>query len=107
MLSARSFAGGCHSGARQDPVAAASYTRRRGKSSSPCRFGAGTAADACADVLAGLEAAYPGIRFRMIDEQGRVRPHIQLFVGSALPRDLRTPFHAGATIMIVGALSGG
>jgi hypothetical protein len=58
-------------------------------------------------VLAGLDGAYPGIRFRMIDEQGRVRPHIKLFVDSALTRDLRTPIHAGATVMIVGALSGG
>jgi hypothetical protein len=58
-------------------------------------------------VLAALDGAYPGIRFRLIDEQGSVRPHIKLFVDSALTRDLRTPIVAGATVMIVGALSGG
>jgi sulfur-carrier protein len=58
-------------------------------------------------VLAALDGAYHGIRFRMIDEQGRVRPHIKLFIDSTLTRDLRTPITAGATVMIVGALSGG
>ncbi len=58
-------------------------------------------------VLAALDGAYPGIRFRMIDEQGSVRPHVKLFVDSLLTRDLRTPIAAGATVMIVGALSGG
>ena len=58
-------------------------------------------------VLAALDGSYPGIRFRMIDEQGAVRPHIKLFVDQALTRDLRSSIHAGATVMIVGALSGG
>ncbi|HEY1329356.1 MAG TPA: MoaD/ThiS family protein [Casimicrobiaceae bacterium] len=58
-------------------------------------------------VLAALDLAYPGIRFRMIDEQGNVRRHIKLFVGSSLARDLSTPIPAGAEVMIVAALSGG
>jgi sulfur-carrier protein len=58
-------------------------------------------------VLASLDNAYPGIRFRMIDEQGQVRPHIKLFVDAALARDLATPLPAGSTVMIVAALSGG
>jgi hypothetical protein len=58
-------------------------------------------------VLAALDGAYPGIRFRMIDEQGGVRPHIKLFVDNMVTRDLRAPIAAGATVMIVGALSGG
>ena len=58
-------------------------------------------------VLAGLDIAYHGIRFRMIDEQGKVRPHIKLFVGSEMTRDLATPIPSGATLMIVAALSGG
>ena len=58
-------------------------------------------------VLAALDSAYPGIRFRMIDEQGNVRPHIKLFVNSLLTRDLTTALPSGATVMIVGALSGG
>lgn len=58
-------------------------------------------------VLAALDGAYPGIRFRMIDEQGHVRPHIKLFVDATLTRDLATPLPAGSSVMIVAALSGG
>jgi hypothetical protein len=58
-------------------------------------------------VLAGLDIAYPGIRFRIVDEQGRVRPHIKLFVGTAMTRDLATSIPTGAPLMIVAALSGG
>ena len=58
-------------------------------------------------VLAALDLSYPGMRFRMIDEQGHVRRHIKIFVGGALVRDLAAPIHAGAEVMIVAALSGG
>jgi len=60
-----------------------------------------------ADVLAALDVAYPGIRFRMVDEAGRVRPHIQIFVNSAIERNPGALLPAGARIMLVGALSGG
>jgi predicted phage tail protein len=60
-----------------------------------------------ADALAALDAAYPGIRFRMVDEAGRVRPHIQIFVNSAIERNPGALLPAGARIMLVGALSGG
>jgi hypothetical protein len=58
-------------------------------------------------VLAALDVAYPGVRFRMIDEQGSVRPHIRLFVGNLATRDLAAPVGAGEVLMIVAALSGG
>jgi hypothetical protein len=60
-----------------------------------------------ADALAGLDAHYPGLRFRIIDEQGAIRPHVKLFVDGVLTRDpaLRVP--TDAELMIVGALSGG
>jgi len=58
-------------------------------------------------VLAALNNAYPGIRFRIIDEQGHVRRHIKLFVGATLARDLSQPIPAGSDVMIVAALSGG
>jgi len=60
-----------------------------------------------ADVLAGLESAHPGIRFRMQDEQGKLRPHIKVFVDAAVQRNLTAPIPPGADIMIVAALSGG
>ncbi len=59
------------------------------------------------DALDALERAYPGIRFRMVDEAGRVRPHIQIFVNKAIERDPAALLPAGAHIMLVGALSGG
>ena len=55
---------------------------------------------------AGIEASR-ALRFRIIDEQGRVRPHIKMFVGPMLVRDLATPVPADRDVMIVGALSGG
>lgn len=58
-------------------------------------------------VLAALDGAYPGMRFRMIDEQGRIRPHIRLFVGNVATRDLATAVSPGESLMIVAALSGG
>ena len=59
------------------------------------------------DAFAALDAAYPGIRFRMIDEAGRVRPHIQVFVGMSVQRDPDAILQPGDEIMLVGALSGG
>jgi hypothetical protein len=58
-------------------------------------------------VLAALDLAFPGIRFRIIDEQGAVRRHIKLFVGARLARDLSAPIPPGSDVMIVAALSGG
>ena len=58
-------------------------------------------------VLADLERQYPGIRFRMIDEQKRIRPHIRLFVDGAQVRDLAQPLGAAEELIIVQALSGG
>ncbi len=60
-----------------------------------------------ASVLAALDASYPGIRFRMIDEQGDMRPHIKMFVGRDLTRNLATQVPGGSELMIVAALSGG
>jgi sulfur-carrier protein len=59
------------------------------------------------DLLAGLDAAYPGIRFRMLDEQGALRPHIQVFVNATVQRNPRAILPPQADVMIVGALSGG
>ena len=58
-------------------------------------------------VLVDLDRQYPGFRFRVIDEQRRVRRHVILFVGSEREEDLDRAIPAGAELMIVGALSGG
>jgi hypothetical protein len=60
-----------------------------------------------AGVLAAVDSQYRGLRFRIIDEQGQVRPHVKLFVGMHATRDLAAPVPAGQDVMIVAALSGG
>lgn len=58
-------------------------------------------------VLADLERQYPGIRFRMINEQDRMRPHIRFFVNGVQVFDLSQPLHSMDEVLIVQALSGG
>jgi molybdopterin converting factor small subunit len=60
-----------------------------------------------AELLADLDAAFPGIRFRMIDEQGRIRVHIRLFVNAELARDLGRALTERDEVQILCALSGG
>lgn len=59
------------------------------------------------DALRGLDARFPGIRFRIIDEQNAIRPHIKLFIDGVLMRELTAPLATAHELMIVGALSGG
>jgi len=59
------------------------------------------------EVLGDLDRQFPGIRFRIIDEQDRIRPHIRLFVGKTAARDIAAPLHRGDELLIFGALSGG
>jgi molybdopterin converting factor small subunit len=59
------------------------------------------------DLLASLDSAYPGMRFRMQDEQGKLRPHIQVFINGVAHRELNSMLPSEADIMIVAALSGG
>lgn len=60
-----------------------------------------------AEVLADLDRRYPGIRFRMIDEQDRIRPHIRFFVAGTQARDLAQALNPDDELLIVQALSGG
>lgn len=60
-----------------------------------------------AEVLADLERQFPGIRFRMIDEQERQRPHIRFFVNGDAASGLSQPLRDGDELVIVQALSGG
>ncbi|MBL8512420.1 MAG: MoaD/ThiS family protein [Betaproteobacteria bacterium] len=59
------------------------------------------------ELLDDLDRQYPGIRFRMIDEQGQVRPHMRLFVNRELIRTIGAPLRAGDEVLVVAALSGG
>jgi molybdopterin converting factor small subunit len=59
------------------------------------------------DALRDLNERFPGLRFRVVDEQDAIRPHIKMFVDGELARRLDTPVDSSKVLMIVGALSGG
>lgn len=60
-----------------------------------------------AEVLEDLDRRYAGLRFRIIDEQDRIRRHIRVFVNGEQVRDLAHPLAATDDVVIVQALSGG
>ena len=60
-----------------------------------------------ADVLAALDERFPGFRFRVVDEQDRLRPHIKLYARGAFARALDTPIGPDDEVHIICALSGG
>lgn len=60
-----------------------------------------------ADLLSVLDRRYPGIRFRIITEQDRIRPHIRVFVNEQQACDLSVALQPDDQIHIIGALSGG
>jgi molybdopterin converting factor small subunit len=59
------------------------------------------------EILANLDQRFPGIRFRMIDEQDHIRPHMRLFVNTSEAKMLSQPVRAGDTVHVICALSGG
>jgi molybdopterin converting factor small subunit len=60
-----------------------------------------------AELLADLDRRYPGIRFRMIDEQGDIRRHIRIFVNRERTSVLGEKLAPGDEVQILQALSGG
>ncbi len=60
-----------------------------------------------AELLADLDRRYPGLRFRMVDEQDRLRPNMRVFVNGRAVHDLGHAIAGGDDVAIVQALSGG
>jgi molybdopterin converting factor small subunit len=60
-----------------------------------------------AELLCALDRTYPGLRFRIITEQDRIRPHIKIFVNDRQVRDLHVPLATTDRVQIICALSGG
>ena len=58
-------------------------------------------------VLDDLDRQFPGLKFRVIDEQSRIRRHMRIFIGRDAARDVAAPLRDGDEVMIAGALSGG
>ena len=59
------------------------------------------------DVLNDLDRQFPGFRFRMVDEQGRLRQHMKVFINEDAVRDLSTAVAESDEVTIMQALSGG
>jgi len=59
------------------------------------------------ELLHDLDRRYPGIRFRMINEQDEMRPHIIFFVGGVRTRNLAESLADTTEVVILHALSGG
>jgi hypothetical protein len=63
-----------------------------------------------ADVVAALNRSFPGIASYILDDQGALRQHVNIFLGADLVRDrqfLGDPVPDGAQLFIFQALSGG
>lgn len=60
-----------------------------------------------ADLLAELDRRFPGLHFRIIDEQDRIRQHIIIYVNQARALSLAEPLRPQDSVRIIGALSGG
>jgi sulfur-carrier protein len=58
-------------------------------------------------VLHDLDRQFPGLRFRVVDEQGRLRTHMKVFVGQESVRDLSAPLDGHVEVTLMQALSGG
>lgn len=79
----------------------------------PLRSYTGGAAEVDADgatlaaLLEDLDLRYPGLRFRVVDEQGRLRRHMRIFVNRAMGHDLDDPLAPSDEVVLMQALSGG
>ena len=81
------------------PSALRSYTKQKSEVAAEGRT--------LAEVLSGLDARYPGLRFRIITEQDTIRQHIRIFVKEEQVRDLSVALQPEDQIHIICALSGG
>lgn len=80
------------------PSALESYTARRSE--------ADASGATVGELLLDLERQYPGIRFRIVDEQDSIRTHMRVFVNGR-PAVLATRVSPADEVAILMALSGG
>jgi molybdopterin converting factor small subunit len=62
------------------------------------------------EVLAGLDASYPGIGGRIVDDSGQLRRFVNVYVGEEdvrFAQGLDTPVPAGANVSVIPAVAGG
>jgi sulfur-carrier protein len=59
------------------------------------------------EILLDLDRQFAGMRFRVVDEQGRLRTHMKVFVNQDSVRDLSHPVGPADEVTLMQALSGG
>ncbi|TDP72858.1 MoaD/ThiS family protein [Roseateles toxinivorans] len=63
--------------------------------------------DTLDQLFADLDRRYPGLRFRVVDEQGQLRPNMRIFVNGLGVRDMQHALKPDDFVAVVLALSGG
>ncbi len=66
--------------------------------------------DTLAEVLDALEANHPGIRARVLDEGGKLRRFVNVYVDDddvRFARGLETPTPSGSQVSVIPAVAGG
>ena len=62
------------------------------------------------EVIAGLDAAYPGLAGRIVDETGNLRRFVNVYVGEEdvrFAQGMETPVPSGAHVSVIPAVAGG
>ena len=59
------------------------------------------------EVLNDLDMQFPGIRFRLVNEQDKLRRHMRIFINNASIRSLDVKLDANDEVIILQSLSGG
>jgi molybdopterin converting factor small subunit len=63
-----------------------------------------------ADVIADIERRHPGFRGRVLDEGGRLRTYVNVYIGEDDARangGLSAPVPEGSEVMVIPAMAGG
>ena len=60
-----------------------------------------------AQLIAELDAGWPGMRDRLCEPGPRIREHVNVFVDGERERDLGAPLSSSAVIHIIPAVAGG
>ena len=58
-------------------------------------------------VLTDLDRQFPGLRFRVVDEQGQLRKHVNVWLDGERCRELSADLDGVEEVVIMQALSGG
>lgn len=59
------------------------------------------------EVFDDLDRQFPGLRFRVVDEQGRLRQHVKVWIGDEPVKDLSAIVAESDEVTLMQALSGG